>query len=64
MEEIIAERIRQFEITYGIQPNGILINHKTYTDMVNNEYTAFLSFNGIPMYRTVDLPENEIKFIL
>lgn len=63
MEEIIAERIRQFEITYGVEPNGILVNHRSVGTLVGDKLTPH-SYNGIPIYRTVDLPENEIKFIL
>lgn len=71
MEEIIAERIRQFEITYGIDPNGLLVHRNTYDSirmsrgyMPSNPDDKVAKFLGIPMYRTTDIPENEFKFIL
>jgi hypothetical protein len=62
MEEIVASRIRQFEITYGISPNG-LVMHWHCPIYLERTDTGML-FLGIPVYRTFDLPRNEIKFVI
>lgn len=57
-EEIIYNGIDAFAKRWGLQPNGILMNQRTFNEL------RVQSFRDIPIYRSPDCKENEIRFII
>lgn len=66
-EETISNGLRAFTLRWGLAPNGILIHPKTHKDWEGGFVgPGTFHFNGlhIPIFRSPDVPQNEIKFVL
>jgi hypothetical protein len=68
MEEIIRDGIVNFEARWGLRPNGILMHPWTFLEL-RKDTTQYpgddMDFvEGIAIYRSPDMKDNEIKFVL
>lgn len=62
-EEIIQKGIDEFIRRWGLLPNGILMNQRTLRNL-RVEHQLDLKFDSIPIYRSHDTNDNEIKFVI
>lgn len=62
-ERIILDGLQAFAKRWGLKPNGILIHPKTFYTL-GETYLHKAIFNGITIYRSPDIYENEIKFVI
>jgi hypothetical protein len=68
MEEIIREGIASFHMRWGLRPNGILMHPWTFLELGKGPaqfpWQDSMDFEGIAIYRSPDMKENEIKFVI
>lgn len=62
-EETVSEAIIAFAKRWGVHPNGILLHPRTYIG-TSLPCTGSMEFEGIPIFRSPDMPEGKIRFVL
>jgi hypothetical protein len=62
--KLMREALQAFIRQWGIEPHGVMMNNKTYDRMNDQRSEPRKTFAGLPIYRSSDVEENKIRFIL
>lgn len=62
-EATIYNGLDAFAKRWGLYPNGILMNERTFNEM-HEDFRRIQKFYHVPIYRSPDVKDNEIRFII
>lgn len=63
---LIRTALDNFIKTYGVEPTGLLMNTATYEmwKSERNSDTDLTTFRGLPIFKSNDVPQDQIRFVI